>query len=83
MNKEKILEALTKKGYAKEIGEKVFDVVSKNINLGKLDKNKIITALKTKLKLSDQDLEKIYNTVSSLVTKEVAGKLLSKLTGKK
>jgi hypothetical protein len=83
MNKEKILEALTKKGYAKEIGEKVFDVVSKNINLGKLDKNKIITALKTKLKLSDQDLEKIYNTISSVVTKEAAGKLLSKLTGKK
>ncbi len=83
MNKEKILEALTKKGYAKEIGEKVFDVVSKNINLGKLDKNKIITALKTKLKLSDQDLEKIYNTISSVVTKEAASKLLSKLTGKK
>ena len=83
MDKKKILEALTKKGYAKEIGEKVIDVVSKNINLGKLDKNKIVEALKTKLKLSDQDIEKIYNTISAVVTKEAASKLLSKLTGKK
>ena len=76
MNKKEFIEELKKQtGLSEEKCIIINDVLENNFLIGKKNKDKIIIELKDKLKINEEEADKIYNITSEIFVSEIKEKI--------
>ena len=76
MNKTGFIKKLSEvTGYSKDTCEKINEVLEDNFLIGKKNKVKIVSGLKEKLNLKEEDADKLYETCMDIISKELKEKI--------
>ena len=76
MNKKEFIKELSiNTGYSEEKCIIINDILENNFFISRKSKEKIITELISKLNISEEDANKIYNSAATIITNQIKNKL--------